>query len=206
MVQIVTSPRVVALTGGIGSGKSTVAHFLAECGAAIVDADHLAREVVAPGAPALAEISSGFGAGILSPNGSLDRKKLGALVFSDEPARKKLEEIVHPRVRSLWLERLAELTRLGSYPVIVYAVPLLFESGQSYPEIEKTVLVVAPEAERITRIVARDKISPEEARQRIAAQLSDEEKLKRSDLVVHNNCNVDELRERVRALFSRLTA
>jgi dephospho-CoA kinase len=206
MVQSVTSPRVVALTGGIGSGKSTAAHFLAECGATIVDADHLAREVVAPGAPALTEVSSLFGAGILSPDGSLDRKQLGALIFKDENARKKLEEIVHPRVRSLWLERLTELTRASTHPLIVYAVPLLFESGQSYPEIEKTVLIVAPEAERIARIVARDKISPEEAKQRIAAQLSDEEKMKRCDLVLQNDCSVNELRERVRSLFCRLTA
>jgi dephospho-CoA kinase len=205
MVQTVTSPRVVALTGGIGSGKSTAAHFLAECGAAIVDADHLAREVVASGAPALSEISSLFGADILTPDGSLDRKKLGTLVFKDEESRKKLEEILHPRIRNRWLEQLAELKGAGNHQLIVYAVPLLFESGQSYPEIEKSVLVVAPEAERIARIVARDAISPEEAKQRITAQLSDAEKLKRCDLVIHNDCSVNELRERVRTLYSRLT-
>jgi dephospho-CoA kinase len=179
---------------------------LAECGAAIVDADQLAREVVAPGTQGLTEITSYFGESILAPDGSLDRKKLGTVVFKDESARKKLEEIVHPRVRSRWLERLTELTRAGSHPLIVYAVPLLFESGQNYPEIEKSVLVVTPETERIKRIVARDAISPEEATHRIAAQLSDEEKLKRCDLVLQNDCTVDKLRERVRALFSQLAS
>lgn len=205
MIQPPTVPRVIALTGGIGSGKSTVARFLAQSGATVVEADHLAREVVATGTSGLAQIVSHFGVGILAPDGSLDRKKLGEIIFNDHVARKKLEEIVHPLVRSEWLHRLASLKRTGTHSLIVYAVPLLFESGHRYPEIDTIVLVVSPEAERIARIVARDAISIEEAKQRIASQLSDDEKMKRSNVVLHNDCPLNELYERVKALFSQLT-
>lgn len=206
MIQTPTVPRVIALTGGIGSGKSTVARFLAESGAAIIEADHLARDVVATGTPGLAQIVSHFGIEILASDGSLDRKKLGEIIFNDPVARKKVEEVVHPLVRSEWLNRLASLQRAGSHSLIVYAVPLLFESGQSYPELDAVVLVVSPEAERVARIVARDSTSVEEAKQRIAAQLSDDEKMKRSDVVLHNDCSLNELRERVKGLVSRFTS
>ncbi len=197
-------PHIVALTGGIGSGKSTVAMLLAEAGAAVVEADQLAREVVAPGTVGLQKIAEAFGSSYVSTDGSLDRKNLARLIFSDNTARKTVESILHPLIRTQWLSQLSSLQALGQHELIVYAVPLLFESGQSYPEIDTILLVVSPETERVARIIARDKISLTEAQQRINAQLSDEEKIKRSDLVLVNDCPLPELRSRVQTIVTSL--
>jgi dephospho-CoA kinase len=197
-------PLVIALTGGIGSGKSTVAKLYATWGASVVDADDLAREVVYPGSKALADIVDRFGKGVLRDDGTLDRKKLGHIVFSDQRARTDLEQILHPLIRQRWLSLLTSLTQSGHYRVIVYAVPLLFESGSSYPEVEKIVLVTSPEDARIARICKRDQTTEENARARISSQLPDEEKAKRSDFVIRNDGTIDELCARAKEVWDSL--
>ena len=197
-------PLVIALTGGIGSGKSTVAKLYAEWGAAMVDADDLAREVVCPGSKGLADIVDHFGKSVLRDDGTLDRKKLGQIVFSDQRARTDLEQILHPLIRQRWLSLLTAFTQEGIHKVVVYAVPLLFESGVSYPEVKKIVLVTSPEETRIKRVCERDQTTEESARARISSQLPDEEKAKRSDFVIRNDATIDELSTRAREVWDSL--
>ncbi len=199
-----SSKTIVALTGGIGSGKSQVARLFAEWGAEVVDADDLARAVVAPGSPGLAKTVEAFGAEILKSDGTLDRSKLGSIVFSDSERRKRLEEIVHPLVRQLWLSRLKTLEETSAASVIVYTVPLFFESKFEYPEIAYVVHVAAPEHLRTSRVTARDGCTAESVRARMKAQLSDEEKNSRSDFVIINDGTLDELRHRSHAVFESL--
>ncbi len=198
------SPNVVALTGGIGSGKSSVARFLEKWGAAVVDADQLARVVVEPGTPGLAALVERFGQGICLDDGQLDREKLGAIIFTDPASRKFVEGLLHPAIRKLWLDKLDILKRNPMLDLVVYVVPLFFESGMKYPEVKKVLLVTAPEEERIRRVTERDGLSPEAARARLKAQLSDDEKKKRSDYVIPNDSTISELEARTRLLFSEL--
>jgi dephospho-CoA kinase len=198
------SKTVVALTGGIGSGKSQVARLFAEWGAVVVDADDLAREVVAPGSPGLAKTAEAFGAQILKADGSLDRAALGSMVFSDETRRKKLEEILHPLIRRLWLSRLKTLQETSSASLIIYTLPLFFESEAEYPEVQRIVHVAAPEQLRISRVTTRDGSTEENVKARIKAQLPDEEKNSRSDFVIVNDGTYEELRQRARAVFDAL--
>lgn len=193
---------VVGLTGGIGSGKSTVARLLAARGAFVIDADQLAREVVAPGQPALAEIARSFGSAVLAADGSLDRAKLGAQVFADAEARARLNGIVHPEVRRLSALRIQEAVSRG-VPVVVYDVPLLYETGleASFPLV---IVVDASEATRAARIVARDGLSQDETKARMDAQLPLSEKVRRADFVVDNGGTLDETSRQVEALYAEL--
>ena len=177
--------RVFSLTGGIGSGKSTVAARFRERGLPVVDADELARAAVAPGSGELAAIAQAFGDGVLGPDGSLDRKALAAIVFNDEAARGRLNAIVHPRVRELAQARFAELARLGE-PLACYEVPLLFEVGLA-DSLRPVVVVTAAESEQVRRVLARDGGTPEQARARIAAQLPLETKASQADFVIEND-------------------
>lgn len=199
-----SSKIVVALTGGIGSGKSQVGRLFAEWGAAVVDADDLARAVVAPGSPGLAKIVEVFGPEIVNTDGTLDRSKLGAVVFSDSTQRKRLEELLHPLIRQMWLSRLKTLLQTSSARLIVYTLPLFFESKGDYPEIERVVHVTAPEHIRISRVTARDSCTDESVKARVKAQLSDEEKNSRSDFVILNDGTLDQLRHRSRVVFDSL--
>jgi dephospho-CoA kinase len=196
--------RVFGLTGGIGSGKSTVAALLRERGVPVVDADELAREAVAPGSEGLSAVVSALGADLLGPDGSLDRKRLGARVFSDEGARKTLNGITHPIVRRLSQERFAELERSG-VTLAGYDVPLLFEVGLD-AVLRPVVLVAASESTQIARILARDALSEAEARARIAAQLPLSEKRRRADHVLENDGSREELAAQVDALLPVLRA
>lgn len=196
--------RVFGLTGGTGSGKSSVAALLRERGVPVVDADELAREVVAPGSTGLAEVVAAFGPQLLDAEGNLDRKQLGALVFSDAEARKRLNSITHPRVRELSQARFAELDRQG-VGLAGYDVPLLFEVGLD-AVLRPVVVVAASEAEQLRRIQERDGLSEELARARIAAQLPLEEKRKRADYVLDNDGPKSALPAQVDALLSRLRA
>jgi dephospho-CoA kinase len=198
-------PIVLALTGGIGSGKSSIATLFAEWGAAVVDADELAREVVSPGSDGLHAVIRRFGTEVLHKDNSLNRKKLGQLVFSDPQARTDLEQILHPLIRQRWLSTLETLKKAAQHPVIVYAVPLLFESGNSYQEIDKIVLVTCRQEIRIKRICQRDKITEADARARITTQLPDEDKAKRSDYVVRNDGSLAELTARAREVWDEIT-
>jgi dephospho-CoA kinase len=196
--------KIVALTGGIGSGKSLIAGFFQSWGAAVVDADILAREVAAPGSPGLAAVQQAFPAEhLILADGSLNRSKLAALIFSDESSRRRLEGILHPRIRQLWLQRLAELQKLQP-PMIVYVVPLYFESAHSMEEIEKVILVTAPDDIKVARIMARDGFSQQAAELRLKAQLPDSEKIDKSDYVIYNSSTVEAARERAQQVFAAL--
>ena len=190
----------VGLTGGIGAGKSEVARQLAAYGAVVIDADAVAREVVAPGTPGLAEVVQEFGTDVLRADGTLDRDRLGELVFADESLRKKLNAITHPRVG----ERMAELERqAGEAPVIVHDVPLLAENHLAGSFDEVVVVDVPPriQAERLAR--ARG-MSRAQAEARIGAQASREGRLAIASIVVDNSGSLAELDREVGELWAEL--
>ena len=187
----------IGLTGGIGSGKSTVSRLLAERGAIVVDADAIAREVVEPGTPGLAAVVAAFGDGVLTADGALDRPALGALVFGDPEALARLNAIVHPLVR----ERAAELAaRVPDDGVVVHDVPLLVESGQAADRgghAHDLVLVVETELRtRLQRLVQRG-MTEDDARARIAVQATDEERRAVADVVLDNSGTPEELAAQV---------
>lgn len=174
----------VGLTGGIGSGKSTVARMFQELGVAVLDADAIAREVVAPGTHGLAEIVEVFGPEVLSADGSLDRKKLGAIVFADAAARSKLNAITHPRIGLRSAERMTELAA-GATPYVMYEAALLVENG-IHRGFAALVVVSVPRAVQKARLMAREGIGEVEADARIDAQLPLDEKTKVADFVIDN--------------------
>ena len=192
----------VGLTGGVASGKSTVAAILAELGAVVVDADLLAREVVAPGTPGLAAVVAEFGDGVLAADGSLDRPALGAVVFADEAARRRLEAIVHPLVRARGRE-LEEAAPPGA--VVVHDIPLLAETGQA-AGFDAVVVVDVPVETQVERMVAQRGMSREDAEARIAAQATREQRLAVATYVVDNTGTREDLRDRVTEVFEKLTA
>ena len=195
---------VVGLTGAVAGGKSTVAEVLRREGAAIVDTDEIAREVTAPGSPALKEIVEAFGPEVLTEQGTLDRKRLGSLVFEREPARRRLEAITHPRIREQMRRRLADLRRQAQPPAVaVVVIPLLYETG-SESEVEVVVAVTAPASEQVRRLMARDGLSPGEAAARVAAQMPAEEKARRADFVVATSGSVEETVRQAEKLWQRL--
>jgi dephospho-CoA kinase len=181
----------IGLTGGIGSGKSTVAAQLAAHGAVIVDADRIAREVVAAGTPGLAAVVDAFGRDVLTDAGELDRPALAAVVFADVDARRRLDAIVHPLVR----QRATELERAAGDAVVVHDVPLLVETGQA-ASYDLVLVVEADEADRVTRLVERG-LTEGDARARIAAQASDEQRRAVADVVLDNRGTPDELAAQV---------
>jgi dephospho-CoA kinase len=191
----------IGLTGGIGSGKSTVAGLLAARGARIVDADRIAREVVEPGTPGLEAVVAAFGSGVLTPEGALDRPALAAVVFADPDARRRLDGIVHPLVRA----RAAELVAAAPpNAVVVQDVPLLVETGQagSYD----LVLVVEADLDtRVRRLVGRG-LSEEDARARIAAQATDEQRRAVADVVLDNSRTVEDLETQVERFWAERVA
>lgn len=195
---------VVGLTGGIASGKSTVARTFAELGVPVIDADQLAREVVAPGSEGLAEIVAAFGRDVLLPDGSLDRKALGARVFSDPPLRARLNAITHPLVGRLSAERIAAVD--PATPYLVYEAALLVETGRH--KTMAALIVVALDAElQVARVKMRDQMSHEDATARIGAQAPLAEKLRVADFIIDNHGDLTGLRAQVeevhRALLMR---
>jgi dephospho-CoA kinase len=176
--------RLVGLTGGIATGKSTFAAALRALGVPVVDADALARAVVAPGAPALAAIAAAFGEGVLGPDGALDRKRLGALVFSDAGLRRRLEAITHPAIRRAMQAETARLAAEG-HDLAFYDTPLLYEVGLE-SALALVVVVWAPPDVQRRRLAARDGLSPSDAEARLRAQWPIEEKVARADVVVEN--------------------
>ncbi|HTV25196.1 MAG TPA: dephospho-CoA kinase [Polyangiaceae bacterium] len=176
--------HIFGLTGGLGSGKSSVAAHFRRRGVPVIDADALAREVVAPGSDALAEIAREFGAGVLQ-GAVLDRAKLASLVFGDAAARERLERITHPRIQSLRDSRLRDLEARGE-PLVCYEVPLLFEKGLE-AGLRPVVVVSVPEALQVERAQRRDQASEAMTRARMAAQLPLAEKAARADFVIDNS-------------------
>ncbi len=187
------TPLLIGLTGGIASGKSAVADLLAAEGAVVIDADLLAREVVAPGTPGLAAVAERFGAGVLAGDGSLDRAALGRLVFADPDARRDLEALIHPQVRA----RADELTAAAPVgAVVVQVIPLLVETGQQ-GAFDLVVVVDAAPAVQVDRIRARDGLDEAAAHSRIRAQASREARLAAADWVIRNDGSREELAARV---------
>ena len=192
----------VGLTGGIASGKSTVSAILAELGAVVIDADALAREVVARGTPGLEAVVAAFGPELLTPEGDLDRPAMGALVFGDPEARKRLEAIIHPLVH----QRSAELeAQAADDAVVVHDIPLLAEVGRA-GSFDAVVVVDAPTDLQVARMVKDRGWSREEALSRIAAQASREDRLAIATYVVDNTGTLDELRRRVEQVYADLAA
>ncbi|TMA36605.1 MAG: dephospho-CoA kinase [Deltaproteobacteria bacterium] len=202
---------VIGLTGGVGSGKSTVARMLRELGATVIDADAIVHELQAPGMPMVAELAEAFGPGILTADGSLDRKALGAIAFADEEARARLNQIVHPQVGAEFARRLADAIA-AKVELVVLDIPLLFEGRESgrgsaaARNVQTTVVVWVPEAVQIDRQIARDGCSREDALQRVRAQLPLDRKRELADHVIDNSGALADTERRVRALYARLTA
>lgn len=190
----------VGLTGGVASGKSTVSEILAGLGAVVVDADRLAREVVAPGTEGLAEVVAAFGEGVLAEDGSLDRPALGAIVFADEARRRALEAIIHPRVRA----RAAELEAAAPEgALVVHDIPLLVETGQA-GGFDAVVVVDAPTETQQERLTDQRNMSPADAQARIAAQATREQRLAVATYVIENDGSLEDLRLQVAEVYAAL--
>ena len=196
--------KLLGLTGGIASGKSTVAAILRRLGAAIINADELSREVVQPGQDAWKEIITTFGPDIVQEDKTLDRRKLRKIVFDNPEARKKLEAIIHPRVRALAERRISELATAGN-SIIVYEVPLLFE-GQIHLWLRPVILVACEIETQKNRLVERDHLTEIEAQQHVDAQMSLEEKRQLADYVIENDGNLKDLEKQVRAVLHKIQA
>ncbi len=194
---------LIALTGGIASGKSTIAGRLAEHGAVIVDADQIVRDVQQPGSPVLEQIAASFGADLVRADGSLDRAALGARVFADPAQLAALNAIVHPAVRAESARRFAEAAA-DPRAVVVYDVPLLAEARASDPW-DLVVVAHAPAEVRVQRLMRERGMSEADARARIAAQVSDEDRLKLADVVIDTTGTLEDTRSRADALWERLS-
>lgn len=194
---------ILGLTGGISSGKSSVAERFVECGAILVSADLLAREVVNPGSPTLDKLVDVFGEDILTPCGSLDRDVLAKIVFADPSQRRRLEAITHPAIAHLADCRLAEL-RKAPGDLVVYEAPLLFEAGGEGRVDQVLVVAVASNVQQ-QRLIKRDGLSLEEAKQRISAQWPQADKIQRADFVIDNSGSLQQMQAQVDALYHYLT-
>jgi dephospho-CoA kinase len=193
---------VIGLTGGIASGKSVAARVLAGLGIGIVDADQIAREVVAPGSDGLAAVVAAFGSEVLTADGALDREKVAARVFREPDARKILQAITHPRIAVRSAERLAELSATDS-PYVVYDAPLLVEVG-AHKGLDALIVIAADRATQIARAVARDGMAKDEAERRIAAQLPLADKVAVADYVVNNDGTLEALEAAIRDIHRRI--
>lgn len=192
------NPLRIGLTGGIASGKSTVADMFADLGIPVIDTDLIARDVVAPGQPALQEIREAFGAGVIAEDGSLDRPAMRALVFADDGARRRLEAILHPRIGAATREQ-ADAAG-GPYQIIV--VPLLLDSSLR-AFVDRVLVVDCEEETQVARLLSRDAESESQARRILAAQASRAERLAIADDVIANEGDLDDTREQVRRLHRR---
>jgi dephospho-CoA kinase len=192
------------LTGGIASGKTTVANIFQRLGAAIVDADVLSREVVAPGQAAWQDIVSTFGREVLQADRTLDRQKLRTIIFNNPSARKQLEAIIHPRVRALAEQRIGE-HRAAGFAIVIYVVPLLFE-GNLQDGLRPVILVACDIEVQRQRLEQRDQLDAAAAQKHIDAQMSLAEKRRLADYVIENNAGLEELERQVREVLAKLQA
>lgn len=190
----------VGLTGGIAAGKSTVVDRLHRVhGLRVVDADRLARDVVAPGTPGLAEVVAAFGPEVLAPDGAMDRRVVGEKIFNNPEARKTLEGIIHPRI----FEERERIIATATEPVLIHDIPLLFETNMD-DRFDEIVVVHCPAVIRVQRMIQDRGMAAEEAWSRVRAQISDEERLDRADTIIDNTKGIDELNAQVDAIAERL--
>lgn len=196
---------LVGLTGGIATGKSMVSGYLRELGAHLIDWDVIAKEVVEPGLPAWREITHYFGEEILRPDQSIDRGKLGEVVFSDEAKRKKLNSFTHPRIMEEAKKQERAIVKADPDAIVVHDVPLLFEAGLD-GVMDKTVVVYASDESQVKRLTDRDGMSRESAMERLGAQMPVADKLKLADFVIDNSGSIEKTREQVRQLYRKLVA
>jgi dephospho-CoA kinase len=194
----VTIPLVVGVTGGIGSGKSTVCREFEQLGASFIDADQVAREVVLPGTPGLAAVVAEFGRAVVSADGTLDRAALRRIVFTDPSRRARLEEILHPLIRARIAQCIGEVD--GAYCLL--AIPLLVEKG-NYRDIDRVLVVDCPADVQISRVMARDHLTAEEVAAIMRTQATREERLAKADDVVTNSTDLEAIRAQVRHLHAR---
>ena len=194
---------IVGVTGGIASGKSTVADIFKREGGYIIDADFISREVVEPGEPAWQEVINVFGPEVLNEDRSIDRKKLGEIVFSDPEKRKKLEEIIHPKIQEERKRKISEIEKKDHQAVVFFDVPLLIELNKQ-DTVEKVVLVyVSPEVQ-MARVVKRDGLTEEEAWKRIGAQMPIESKKKYAHYVINNEGTLEQTKAKTKEVFQAL--
>jgi dephospho-CoA kinase len=193
--------KVIGLTGGVGMGKSTAAQFLRARGAQVVDTDEIARQLVEPGRPALAEIKKQFGDEIISSGGKLKRAELAKIIFADNAARKKLEEILHPRIREHWLAQV-ETWRKEDCKLAVVVIPLLFET-QAESQFDKIICVACSAANRQKRLSERG-WTPGQIEQRIAAQMSVDQKIARADFIVWTDGDLESHEQQLDRILSAL--
>lgn len=198
--QTTSRPFRVALTGGIASGKTTVADLFAAHGVPLVDTDLIAREVVEPGQPALAAVAQAFGSDVLDPDGRLDRRRLREIIFSDARARARLEAILHPAIRAEMERQSVAAAQAGPYQILV--IPLLAE-GSRRDHVDRVLVVDAPETVQVERLMARDAVTREQAEASLRAQAQRESRLGIADDVVTNTGRIADLREQVAALHER---
>jgi dephospho-CoA kinase len=196
------SKPTIGLTGGIASGKSTVARVLSDLGVGVVDADQIAREVVAAGSEGLREVVAAFGPEVLAQDGALDREKLAARVFEDEAARLQLQSITHPRIGRSSAERIAAL-HASNAPYVVYDAPLLVEVG-AHKGLDALIVVAADEANQVARALARGGMPEAETRRRIAAQFPLARKIEVADYVIHNDGSLADLERRAREVHAQI--
>lgn len=189
----------IGLTGGIASGKSETARFFSGLGVPVIDTDGLAREVLGPGSPGLREVTETFGKHLLHDDGSLDRRALRHIIFSDPAARQRLEAITHPRIVALLRERLASLS---GQPYVLVEIPLLVESGLA-GELDRILVVDAPENMQTGRLMRRDSETADEARMALAAQSDRAARLELADDIIVNDADLGKLRKEVLALHER---
>ena len=201
-----SAPRkflLVGLTGGIATGKSTVSAILRSLGCEIIDADLLARDVVEPGEPALAQIADEFGRDVLTASGALDRKKLGAIIFANPERRRRLEAITHPAIRERFLARLDALAERGFMGLVVFDAAVMIESG-NYKNMDRLIVVVTDDATQMARLHGRDGTDEAENRRKISSQMPLAEKAKLADYVIDNSGSREATAEQVGRVFAAL--
>ena len=194
---------ILGVTGNIAAGKSSVAKELGLRGAVIVDADQLAREVVQVGSVALAKLVTEFGVEILQGDGQLDRERLGQMVFADTTVRQRVNGIVHPEIAKKSVRVLHDLSQRDDIPLIVYEAPLLFEVGAE-SRVDKVLVVTIAPAEQLRRLQQRDNLDVEAAKQRIASQMPQQDKVERADFVIDNSGSLIDTVGQIDALWQQL--
>ena len=194
--------KVIGLTGGIGSGKSTVSQFLTELGAVIIDADKVGHEAFKPGTEAWHEVVAAFGKQVIAANGTINRKKLGAIVFGNSEAQARLNQIMHPRIHNMVVTQIEEYRRQG-VAVVVLEAPLLVEAGWT-PLVDEVWVTVASEATVLKRLRERTGLSERESLARIHSQLPAEKRVRHADVVIDTDCALAELKAKIRELWEGL--